>query len=84
VSIIGEADMDISIRQRRFKSPPTSEELAASVESLNTSIAVLDGIKDQLGAVAGEVGVLEAKIARLRGEIEALDDKRRELLAGIG
>jgi archaellum component FlaC len=75
--------VDITLRGRRWKATLTPDELAQEVADLEQSMASLDFIKSQLHLAAAELGGLEAKLSRVREELESLDDKRREILAGV-
>ena len=76
--------MDIQVRHRRFKEPPSPGQVRKESEDLLQAIAILDGVKSQLRLAANAVGELEARLANTRGELEKLDDMRRQILAGIG
>ena len=54
------------------------------MEEMQTHMASLDGIKAQLKLAADEVGRLETRIAKTRGELEKLDEMRRQILASLG
>jgi archaellum component FlaC len=78
------AILKISVKHRRFKSPPSPDELRKDSEDLLQAMAILDGVKSQLKLAAAELGGLEAKLSQARAELERLEDMRRQILAGMG
>jgi hypothetical protein len=70
--------------RRRWKSPPTTEELAQSVASLEGSIEALTEIKRQLDEAYAALSLVEGKASKVRSEIERLYDRRQELIAAMG